>query len=228
MFSPPPGYDDLVADAKNWPITGQIEDIEVPRIGAVKARQPMPRSAAALSMTSNKKLNSEQQRDHLSMFLTDQLGEGEYERLLTGMIQGELPADTIQRVSRTIATWGTARPYTAVVTLSLFTGHHWRNIRCRLADAGIPNPLALPSLHSILDITEDIVVDSLYRSGQKDDGPPSPGELKVRQFYDAIYAPEPKDDDDDTATADRAVPAGFENPEDVESDFDAFLRATHH
>jgi hypothetical protein len=185
----------------------------------------MPRAAAALAMTANKKLDSAAQLNHFTRFITDHLDEGEYERLLATMMEGDLPHDAVHRAARAVATWGTARPYPAVITLSLFTGHNWRNIRAKLVDAGIANPMTLPSLHSVLDITEDIVVDSLFRSGDKREGPPSEGERKVRQFYDAIYAPEAPDTDDVDSEEFSRVPAGFEDPADVEADFDAFMRA---
>jgi hypothetical protein len=108
--------------------------------------------------------------------------------------------------------------------LSLFTGHNWRTIRAKLANAGIASPLELPNLHAVLDITEDIVVDALYSSGEEKDGPPSEGEKKVRRFYDSIYVPDPPDEEDIDDLEYRPVPTGFEDRNAVEDDFDAFLR----
>lgn len=227
MYSPPPGFDDLLADAADWPVTGEICDLDVKGIGIVAARRPQPRAAAALAMTSNEKINAAEKLDHFTRFVMDHLGEGEFERIMAGMVSGELPPRTIQRVGRTMATWGTARPHAAVVTLSLYTGHNWRTIRRKLTLAGISNPMTLPSLHALLDVTEDIVVEALYASGQENEGPPSEGERKVRRFYDAIYAPDLQDIDDLDEEEPHRVPAGFENPDDVEADFDALLRAGH-
>jgi hypothetical protein len=248
MFDPPPGFEDLLADAAAVEITGEMVDIEIPHVGVVEARRPMPRAAAALSMATNTKLLPRDQIKHpadislaerdiadkarlhavqmryFTQFVIDHIGLQEYERVCEAMIAGDVVEDAIKRVSRVIATWGTARPYTAVSTLALFTGNNWRGVRQKLTYSGIRDPMKLTSLHALLDITEDIVVDSLYQSGQEREGPPSKGEMAVKHFYDLIYAPDPTDPLDvlDEALPMR-VPAGFEDPNDVENDFDAFM-----
>lgn len=224
MFDPPPGFDDLLSDAADWPITGKFQERTVPRVGVVIARKCKPRAAAALAMSANRHLTPTQRLNYLTCFIIDHLGEGEYERLLLGTMTNELVGDAMQRTARAVATWGTARPYTAVITLSVFAGHNWRTLRESLATAGISNPMGLPSLHAVLDITEKIVVDSLFQSGERDDGPPSEGEKKVRRFYDSIYAPDLTDVVEMNGEEYMPTPAGFENPETVEADFDAFMR----
>lgn len=226
MFDPPPGFLDLISDAEDWPVTGELHDLHIPRIGEVRARKPQPRSAAALAMSANIKAKPGEQMDNLQRFIREQLADGEYERVAEAMIDDELEDDAMQRISRGLATWGTARPYAAVTTLALFTGHNWRTIRHKLTLAGIKNPMALPSLHTLLDITESIVIESLFRSGEKKEGPPTSGERKVQEFYDSIYRPDPTDDsEDDELTETPYVPSGFEDPNEIEDSFDALLRS---
>lgn len=224
MPSPPPGFADLLGDAEDWPVTGEVQEMYVPRFGEIRARKPMPRAAAALGMSANRKIDAKEQFSHFTRFIIDHLAKGEYERILDEMVtdtEGELPEDVMQRVARTIATYGTARPYAAVTTLALFTGHNWRTVRHKLTLAGVSNPMGLPSLHALLDVTEQIVVEALYRSGDEREGPPSKGEMKVANFYNSIYIP---DVDDDEIELDETpfVPAGFEDPDEMEADFDAF------
>lgn len=40
------------------------------------------------------------------------------------------------------------------------TAHHWRTIRSRLIQAGIVDPMALPSMHALLDVTESMVLEA--------------------------------------------------------------------
>jgi hypothetical protein len=250
MYEPPPGYLDLIADAERVPLGGEMTDIEIPHVGVVSARRPRPRAAAALAMTVNTKLLAGDRIRHpvgtplpereaadkakllavqmawFSRFVTDHIGAEEYGRIAEAMIEESVTDDAVKRVAHAIACWGTARPYIAVTTLSLFTAHNWRDIRHRLAFGGIADPMKLPSLHVLLDITEEIVVDRLARSGVEREGPPSPGEMAVRKFYDAIYAPDPDDPLDVAESGGPRVPPGFDDPSEVEADFDAFLRGS--
>lgn len=226
MFNPPPGFEDLRADADRWPVTGTFRELHVPRVGPIRARPPAPRAAADLGMSIWHKAPPGEQHNALVRFLMDHLDEGEYERVIGELvedIQGDdLPTDTVQRVARTIACCDTARPYAAVTTLSLYTNHSWRAVRYKMTMAGIIDPMGLPSLHSVLDVTEQIVVESLLRSGEERDGPPSKGEMKVQSFYDQIYRPDIDDDGIEFLDEEPFVPAGFEDPDDMEDSFDSF------
>lgn len=225
MAEPPPGFADLIGDAEDWPVTGEVREMYVPRFGEIRARKPMPRATAALAMSANKKVDAKEQYRYFTQFITDHLDKGEYERITHEMVEdteGELPEDILQRVARTIATFGTARPYAAVTTLALFSGHNWRTVRHKLTLAGITNPMGLPSMHTLLDVTEQIVVEALYRSGEEREGTPTKGELKVRNFYNSIYIPDVDDDEDVMLDDTPFIPAGFEDPDEMEADFDAF------
>lgn len=216
-----------MADAAVTPIRGGVVKMTVPRVGDIWARPPQPRSAAALGMSVWLKAPPAEQHRNLVQFITDHLADGEYERLLAMLIDSDdedpMPEDTITRVARTIACHGTARPYAAVTTLSLYTGHSWRTVRYKLLLAGIPDPMQLPSLHAVLDVTEQIVVESLFRSAEEREGPPSKGEMKVQSFYDTIYRPDPVDvDASDEPVEEDFVPAGFEDPDEMEASFDSF------
>lgn len=84
--------------------------LEVPEVGTVLARPPMPRSTAALAMSANAKIDATARKEYLTLFVRNHLADGEYDRLLIAMMNDEAPADTIGRVAREISTWGTARP----------------------------------------------------------------------------------------------------------------------
>lgn len=110
MYEPPPGFDDMLGDAELVPMEGPFRTLEVPGVGSVLARRPMPRSTAALAMSANAKIDATARQDYLTLFVRNHLADGEYERLMVAMINGEAPPDTLGRVARSISTWGTARP----------------------------------------------------------------------------------------------------------------------
>ena len=110
MYDPPPGFDDMIGDAELTPPDGPFTPLDVPEVGEVIARRPMPNAVPALAMSTNAKIDALARQNYLTLFVQNHLDTGEYERLLAAMMEGDLPADTIGRVARTIATWGTARP----------------------------------------------------------------------------------------------------------------------
>jgi len=228
MWEPPPGFKDLLGDADRWTpsVDDAFEELEVPIVGVIHARRPRPVSVAKLSMVNNRKVKPEDQKRYFDSFVIDHIGQDEFERIALELMMSttNYEVDALQRIARAVATWGTARPYAAVVTLSLYTGHNWRAVRSKLLLSGIVDPMGLPSLHSILDVTEDIVVSALSRAGDKKEGPPSEGELAIKRFYDAIYRPDPEDhfeeeDEDDEPV----VPIGFDDPDSIEDTFDSFM-----
>lgn len=81
------------------------------------------------------------------------------------------------------------------------------------------DPMGMPSMHRILDRMEFIILDSMQ--GSQD---PKSDENRRRMFLNRLYAPtlEAKKLNGDGY---KPVPAGFENPEDVETAFDAFAGA---
>lgn len=94
-----------------------------------------------------------------------------------------------------------------MVSLALTTAHNWRAVRARLLLAGHSDPLrSLPDLHSLLDVTEAMLVETM----EKDD---------LAKFYQRMYMPEVG------SLEAGVVPAGFA-PEEQLASFDAFDRAT--
>lgn len=63
------------------------------------------------------------------------------------------------------------------------TAYHWRTIRLRMARAGIHDPMALPTMHILLDETETTVLESMIGTNQNDT------EAKRTMFIDKLYAP---------------------------------------
>ena len=215
MHSPPPGFTDLLADAENHVIVGRYEKLVVPDVGTVQARQPGPASIAFLAMTVNSEVSDMDRTSYLVRFVTDHLGESEVERVYFDMMLSAMPSTAIARIARSIATWGTARPYVAVVSLAAMTGYHWRTIRQKLLSAGIGDPMGLPSMHAILDFTEAMVMENYSQS--KD------AEQDISVFMRMLYGPTAESVELNEVDKE-GVPVGFTEDE-VESSFDAFARA---
>lgn len=110
MYDPPPGYEDLLGDCEHAPSSPHFCTLEVAGVGAVRARRPMPNATAALAMAANAKIDLTSRADYLVLFVRNHLDEGELERLYVEMITQDLPTDSVERVARAVATWGTARP----------------------------------------------------------------------------------------------------------------------
>lgn len=114
MYEPPPGYDDCEADgdAAPTPPGHPYHPIEVDGVGMIHARRPLPNAIPALAGAANAKVTDRSRTDYLTLFIQNHLAPGEFEELLVRMTDFDtpLPDDTMLRVSRAIATAGTARP----------------------------------------------------------------------------------------------------------------------
>lgn len=111
MREPPPGYDDILGDADGVPDPpGPYHSIEVEGVGPVRARKPMPNAVPNLAHSVAAHIDNQARADHLTRFVRNHLEYGEADRLLQGMIMGDLPAETYSLVGQAIATWGTGRP----------------------------------------------------------------------------------------------------------------------
>ena len=210
MFDPPPGYLDLIGDAETAPFSERFEPLVVAEVGVLTARRPMPSGLADLAMAANPEVADVDRSDYLVRFAQDHLHDGELERVYVAMMAGDAPADSIERIARAIATWGTARPYLAVVTLAVMLAHHWRVIRVTLVKAGVHDPMSLKSMHVLLDTVESAVLEAM--SGDRD------SETRRRVFLDRLYSPL----SDPHAPA--GPPPGFSD-DDTEAAFDAFAAA---
>ena len=100
----------MLSDSEDVEAFDRFYPLEVPDVGAVVARKPMPHSIASLAMAANSKIPVQSRTDYLVLFVQNHLAPGEMERIYVEMIQGSLPVDSIELISREIATWGTARP----------------------------------------------------------------------------------------------------------------------
>lgn len=115
---------------------------------------------------------------------------------------------------------GYSAPYTAVITLTVMAGHHWRTIRTRLLNNGIPNPMALTSLHAMLDAVEDLVLQAVVSEAKTAEE----AQTKRSRFLDSLYAPTTDEAKKLNGDGYKPPPSGFEAPEEVENAFDAFAR----
>lgn len=110
MFDPPPGYDDMLGDSETAPSSDRFDWLDVPQVGTVKARRPMPNAIAALAMAGNAQIDEQARSDYLVLFVRNHLSDDELERVYVEMMTGEVPADSLERIAKAVATWGTARP----------------------------------------------------------------------------------------------------------------------
>ena len=179
MFDPPPGFDDLAGDTDDAPRNPRLTALTVPEVGVVVARKPMPGAIHALAMAVNAATPNIERPRYAAQFVQDHLAGGEWERLNLAMIDGDAPEGTVDAVSEAIATWGTARPHTAVCALALQTAYMWRSVRLTLLNAGIPDPMALSNMHLVLDVTEKLMVEAM-------------SEEQLTRFFDRLYGPPPQ------------------------------------
>jgi hypothetical protein len=114
MFEPPPGYTDCESDAAEAPTPPghPYHAIDVDGVGVIHARKPLPNAIPALAGAANAKISAGSRVDYLDLFVQNHLADGEFESLLARMMDpdNDMPADSMLRVSRAIATAGTARP----------------------------------------------------------------------------------------------------------------------
>ena len=158
-------------------------------------------------MMTNTRVDDAERGEALIRLVRLHTRDGQYARLMYGMVNDDLPPDAVRRVARAIATYGTARPYTAVVELSGVTGHHWSRLRAKIIGFGIADPMTLPTLHALLDVTEAMVVEVLSHDKN--------AKRKVDEFYDAVYAPE-RADLARAGSGWRPPPAGFSDDDIAE------------
>lgn len=210
-FEPPPGYEDMLADAQFVAREPVWEDLEVSPLGTVKARRPGPDAVAVIAMSANPKLKYQERLRYLLQFVESHVAEGVLDGIYYRMMLGEYPKRSVELVARELSVWGTARPYAAVVSLSVMAAYHWRTIRHKLLLAGVLDPMAMRSMHAVLDIAESMAVESAANSEEP--------EREVAGLYRRLYGPHP-----DLGLDDEPVPAGFD-PDEVEDSFDAFARA---
>lgn len=114
MYDPPASYEDCESDAEDSPTPPghPYRELEVKGVGLLHARKPLPNAIPALAGAANAKVSGETRIDHLDIFVQNHLADGEFEALLARMMDPDtdMPPDSMLRVSRAIATAGTARP----------------------------------------------------------------------------------------------------------------------
>lgn len=108
--NPPPSFEDMLGDAEGVELIGPYHQIDVDKVGPVQARKPMPNAIPNLAQSARADVPDSTRTEHLNRFVRNHLNLGEADRLLEGMMCGDLPADTFSLVAQAIAVWGTARP----------------------------------------------------------------------------------------------------------------------
>lgn len=114
MYDPPPSYIDCESAAEDSPTPPghPYHELEIDGVGIIHARKPLPNAIPALAGAANAKVKATTRIDHLDIFVQNHLAPGEFEMLLARMMDPDedMPADSMLRVSRAIATAGSARP----------------------------------------------------------------------------------------------------------------------
>lgn len=99
--------------------------------------------------------------------------------------------------------------------------HNWRTIRQRYTDKGLGDPMALPSMHHVLDTAESMALEQAT-SGAKTK---MEAESGVRSVYANLYRPDMSGDASMVNGSDEELmrpPPGFED-DAIEASFDAFV-----
>lgn len=112
---------------------------------------------------------------------------------------------------------GHRAPYRAVVALCVTAATSWRTVRHIICGTGIPDPMQMPSMHLVLDFTEQAVLESLVTGDRDKD------KMKRDQFFDRLYGPQPGGGKR-RGSRPEVIPAGFSNTEQAAS-FTGFMRS---
>lgn len=117
---------------------------------------------------------------------------------------------------------GHGPPYVAVITLCVMAATHWRAIRTRMRADGIADPMRqLPHMHALVDEAEKVWLEVLHTGNETKD------KHDRELLLDRLYGPSTEGasglngQDYQPKTA---PPAGFEDPAQVEADFDAVAK----
>lgn len=214
VYNPPDSFTDALNDAlaardQNQP----FEELLVPGIGYLQARKPRPCAVGALGNAVNAKAGDKDRNHYIGLFVNDHLDDESWDRVMVGMMTGELSKDAVHDVCKALATWGTSRPYIAIINLASLTAHHWRTVRRKLMADGISNPmLDLPTVHMLLDATEQLVLESFVSNK------PAKDKADRERFLDSLYRPTPEAI---AISGDgyKPIPAGFDDGGEDEWDW---------
>lgn len=95
--------------------------------------------------------------------------------------------------------------------------HNWRALRVRAADNGIGNLMELPTMHTVLDMIEQLGAEASTAGAKTSDE----AKAELSRYFDKLYKPDMitrKINGDGYLPP----PPGFSD-EEVEASFDAFL-----
>jgi len=114
LYDPPAGYDDCESDGEDNPTPPghPYRELVVDEVGTFHARKPLPNAIPVLAGAANSKVGPQSRVDYLTVFIQNHLAPGEYEELMARMMDPDevMPDDAVLRLSRAIATEGSARP----------------------------------------------------------------------------------------------------------------------
>lgn len=111
MYNPPEGYLDFLDDvSRSVREYGPYVVHEIPGIGPLRVRRPIPKSLAALGKAVGAKISDAERNSYIGLFVQNHVEPDDFTRLLAGMMMGDYPSDSVALVCKSISTWGTARP----------------------------------------------------------------------------------------------------------------------
>ena len=93
--------------------------------------------------------------------------------------------------------------------------HNWRALRVRMGEKGIGDPMALPSMHVVLDYTEQMGLEAAASDAKTQ----IEARTKISAYFDKLYKPDPTTI---KVNGQLEPPPGWSDDE-VEASFDAFL-----
>lgn len=115
---------------------------------------------------------------------------------------------------------GHGPPYVAVITLGVMAATHWRALRTRLRGDGITDPMRqLPHMHALIDEAEKLWLEALHTGNEAKD------KHDRTELLDKLYAPDTDARERAGSRPKKVPPAGFEDPAQIEADFDAVARS---
>lgn len=203
----------MLGDAESAPHSDRYTALTVAGVGPVVARKPMPAAIPLIAGSVNAEVPDKRRPEYAARFVQTHLGDGEWERIHEAMLDDAAPDTAVQDIAAAVATWGTARPHHGVLTLALQTAYLWRAVRLRLILAGIHDPMALPNMHLVFDVTEKLMVESMV-------GPD--GEDQQNRFFTRLYGPAPHPRPGVKGIA--VPPPGF-SPEEMDASWRAWTSA---
>ena len=102
------------------------------------------------------------------------------------------------------------------------TAHHWRDVRHAIIKSGIPDPMSLPNMHSLLQFTEEMTKQAIASGGTDR----AKVESELAAFNQRLYGPQAyAKPAAPGVAAEPVLPDGFDDADEQHAGFDALAAA---